>query len=428
MRRLLLLWASTAILGCNLALDFNRLQWPDAGVSADSGAGADAQVAPDAAALPPDAAALPPDAAALPPDAGLDCDAGPPAVVEDYVSTVLGFGKKVQPLANDSARCGEKLSVSAYDVTSDQGGTVLSDQVDSNILLYTPASNFTGNDFFHYTARDERGQQSTGMVRVSVDSMPPAPALWLYAGLGVTSSGSNVSAWADQSGHNNTAAQAETSRQPVFFPADTIAGTPAFLRFDGVDDNLDLGLQYIYAPAANLGMEFFFVVRSNETRSSTDLDDPVLFDFGYGAEKAVRVEYSQDKVGMYAPQTNGLGWPNTVSVPHDKGNAWVFLSAEVHFQDHLRIKLNGAVVAEASAATTTEITSAEIAAFPTRNTDGGPVTLGMQSKTPSEERRNLRGDVTEVLVYDRWLTQGQREYVECTLSMSYGKPLAYLCW
>src|SRR5262245_41422273 len=41
--------------------------------------------------------------------------------------------------------------------------------------------------------------------------------LWLRADLGITLSGTNVTAWQDQSGHARNASQSDPNSQPVFF-------------------------------------------------------------------------------------------------------------------------------------------------------------------------------------------------------------------
>jgi hypothetical protein len=60
--------------------------------------------------------------------------------------------------------------------------------------------------------------------------------LWLKADAGRTMNGSNVAVWADQSGNNLQATQTTASRQPVLVSS-AVNGKPAF-RFDGVDDYL----------------------------------------------------------------------------------------------------------------------------------------------------------------------------------------------
>lgn len=62
--------------------------------------------------------------------------------------------------------------------------------------------------------------------------------LWLRADLGVTLNGSNVSAWADQSGNGRDLAQATTTKQPPYSTSGGPNSTPMVGPFDGVDDFL----------------------------------------------------------------------------------------------------------------------------------------------------------------------------------------------
>jgi hypothetical protein len=62
--------------------------------------------------------------------------------------------------------------------------------------------------------------------------------LWLKADEGVTTSGSRVKRWGDQSGNGNDAHQADPERQP-FLVEGQLNGQPV-IRFDGVDDRLGL--------------------------------------------------------------------------------------------------------------------------------------------------------------------------------------------
>lgn len=61
---------------------------------------------------------------------------------------------------------------------------------------------------------------------------------WVRADLGVTI-GTNVSAWADQSGNTRDYAQATGGKQPTLTAADATLNNQATITFDGVDDNLD---------------------------------------------------------------------------------------------------------------------------------------------------------------------------------------------
>ncbi len=62
--------------------------------------------------------------------------------------------------------------------------------------------------------------------------------LWLKADEGVTTRGSRVKKWSDQSGNGNDALQVDPERQP-FLVEGQLNGQPV-IRFDGVDDRLGM--------------------------------------------------------------------------------------------------------------------------------------------------------------------------------------------
>lgn len=69
---------------------------------------------------------------------------------------------------------------------------------------------------------------------------PSRLRLWLHADLGITLNGSDVSAWADQSGNGNDVAQSTPSKQPAYTGVVLTSGAQA-LDFDGVGHALTAG-------------------------------------------------------------------------------------------------------------------------------------------------------------------------------------------
>ncbi|MBI2949467.1 MAG: hypothetical protein HYY23_17655 [Verrucomicrobia bacterium] len=85
--------------------------------------------------------------------------------------------------------------------------------------------------------------------------------LWLKADAGVTKDASGaVTAWSDQSGKNNHAAQPDFALAPLWMDA-TINGKPA-LRFDGTDDYLDVASSDSVAITGDVAS--FFVVKFDD--------------------------------------------------------------------------------------------------------------------------------------------------------------------
>jgi len=95
----------------------------------------------------------------------------PPVAVDDAVTTEEGTAVVINVLTNDSDPDGDTLTVSNYDVTSAEGGTV--DCTTAGLCTYTPPAGFNGTDTFTYTISDGRGGTDTATVTVMV--IAPAP-------------------------------------------------------------------------------------------------------------------------------------------------------------------------------------------------------------------------------------------------------------
>ena len=95
----------------------------------------------------------------------------------------------------------------------------------------------------------------------SVEIPTAGLSLWVRADAGVTASANgSVTAWADQSGSNNTAVQAAESKAPKLV-ANALNGKPV-LRFDGVDDYLDVAQSQSLAITGDISS--FFVVKFDD--------------------------------------------------------------------------------------------------------------------------------------------------------------------
>src|SRR5205823_6256666 len=94
---------------------------------------------------------------------------------------------------------------------------------------------------------------------------PPAPGgvtgetLWLKADAGVTTSGSDVSSWADQSTSSNHATQGIAANQPTLI-ANNINFNPG-VNFDGANDNLPLNGTLL--PTGTTARSVFVVAESD---------------------------------------------------------------------------------------------------------------------------------------------------------------------
>jgi hypothetical protein len=89
-----------------------------------------------------------------------------PVANKDSANTAYGTAVSVNPLTNDTDADGDTLSVSAFDATSANGGTVSKDA--SGNLVYTPKTGFSGADTFSYSVSDGKGGTATSTVTVNV--------------------------------------------------------------------------------------------------------------------------------------------------------------------------------------------------------------------------------------------------------------------
>ena len=86
----------------------------------------------------------------------------------DAAGVLEGESVQIFPLANDQDPAGAGLRIMA--ATASSNGVVQVSQ-DAQSLTYTPAAQFSGLDFFNYTAEDGSGATSTSMVAVVVTAL-----------------------------------------------------------------------------------------------------------------------------------------------------------------------------------------------------------------------------------------------------------------
>jgi hypothetical protein len=102
---------------------------------------------------------------------------------------------------------------------------------------------------------------------VNVAGVCQQPALWLKADAGVTTSGTSVTQWADQSGNGNNVTQATTAAQPQL-QTNVFAGNPS-VYFDGTDW-LDNTVSNVVT--AGEGRTVFVVAKTTCTPAMVPLD------------------------------------------------------------------------------------------------------------------------------------------------------------
>jgi len=237
---------------------------------------------------------------------------------------------------------------------------------------------------------------------------------WVDASDVDAADGSAVLNWSDKSPNGFGALQLDALRQPIFRETG-LNGKPA-LEFDGFDDNLTLGSNYLYSTGS--GISLFSVLQSDSDKSF-----PLFFDFGYFASTGYGFGYDTVGAGVWH-LNNTTGSNNASSWPHSQSTSPSLFLGEIEFLNNQRVSLGGNDPAFTTPITTSALTAAEISESPTRAGGSGPVTIGMQSKTANEADRNLDGKISEIIFFDEILSDSHQAVIEQSLGAKYNLPLA----
>jgi hypothetical protein len=219
--------------------------------------------------------------------------------------------------------------------------------------------------------------------------------LWLRADAGVSKdSADKVSGWADQSSSGNPASQASAAKQPLWISS-ALNGQPV-LRFDG-DDFLTLGS----SPSLATGNFTFFVVAS--TRETWGTQALLSRDVGSGWNNKwiYWINGSRMQMLVQNPSTYQYLESRDFSRVANKAEIFFLSKAGRDYQHFLSGTMIGAQTADLD--------------VPSINSD---FRIGQ-----AEDNFYLRGDMAEVVIYDRVLSIEERQAVENYLALKYALPI-----
>ena len=241
--------------------------------------------------------------------------------------------------------------------------------------------------------------------QASAVPLPPDAGLqlWLRADTGVGLSGSEVTAWADQSGEGNDALAPAAANRPDFVAsAPGLNGSPT-LRFDGSSDYLRIDSRIL--PDNIDEMTVFSVARAD-----TDNNASIV-----GIRSASRPLIQLDQ--------QGGGAPNLGKARFIVGNS----AATVNSLDGIHTGsygiYSGQLTKSGSASTATVAFGGEPGAPATGSFGTGALASGEQrigSVTDGGHNYYWDGDIAEVLIYDRALTGAEQNRVGYYLESKYG--------
>jgi len=229
---------------------------------------------------------------------------------------------------------------------------------------------------------------------------PPAGLqMWLRADQGVKTNGATVAAWLDQSAAGNSAVQEKTGAQPTLV-ANALAGRPS-IRFDGSDDFFALPDGFSDFRA---GLTAFVVTRpapGGAWSRFIDLDvGPACENIVFGRKDA------PDKLGFWV-YTNSATKGKVEAPGAVIANEVQSFCALLAPGGKVTLYKNGAMVATGDTSTP-------------KSTSRKPNTLAKSNSGGGDPL--FKGELFEIMLYNRALTEAERAYVESYLNAKYLDP------
>ena len=229
-------------------------------------------------------------------------------------------------------------------------------------------------------------------------------SLWLKADAGVTLSGSDVTAWADQSGNTNNASPVDA---PPVFNASDLNGKPT-ISLTSMSDYIERVFSISINPLGVAGSTAFSVQYVEDVCDTGDDNGPIFGNFGATIDDGE--PYSQTHY-PYGPDCTvydsfaTTSRKNSITPPATIANTWSLYSVYSTNGDWKSF-VNGYLMHSDSGNTY-------------NNSIGGNDTTLYIGKQTAGGTYALKGKVAEVIVYNRVLTTTERQQVETYLNSKY---------
>ncbi|MBN2424069.1 MAG: T9SS type A sorting domain-containing protein [Calditrichaceae bacterium] len=193
------------------------------------------------------------------------------------------------------------------------------------------------------------------------------------------------------------------------------------VEFDGTEDGLDLGANFIFAPSD--GLTWFAVVKPNDESGKTR--QPVV-DFGQFTEAGYGFLYGSEAYGFYTSVS--AGGDSVVDQSHAQDTIPALVTFEVDFGNDQEMSLNGGSGLSNQSISLTGLPDANINQASTHGATSGPVTIGQQSQTDdlsSNGGRYFSGKIAEIVGYDAVLSTEDKQRIQTYMGLKYGLTLGH---
>jgi hypothetical protein len=220
-------------------------------------------------------------------------------------------------------------------------------------------------------------------------------SLWLKADAGVTLSGLNVTAWADQSGNGTNASPADVN--PTYNSSDL--NSKPTISLSSIVEGTNKSFQITGNPMGASGTTAFAVVYVEDVCNEGNDNGPIFGDFGianssshypYGGNCSVYDGFAS------ANRKGPLTAPSTIT------NSWSLYSV-VSTQNDWRDYVNGALMYSDN----------------TNVYSNSPLETYLFIGSSGAFGYTLKGKIAEAITYNRVLTTGERQQVEAYLNTKY---------
>lgn len=242
---------------------------------------------------------------------------------------------------------------------------------------------------------EEKARQASALPCAQLGG---AQALWLQADDLALSPGAAVASWLDGSGRGSHAAQATAGRRPTWQAA--AIGGRAAVRFDGVDDRLDLALNTF--AAASFPMTVVAVLRTSDASGHV---------VGTGSSAA-------GYLATYGSALTVQGGSATMKA--NSGGSGLLLAASGSIADGAARVVTSVAAPSASAIFVEGLPSGASAAATSAYAYGKSTLGASDGSSTGASQDPFAGDLAELIVYPRVLAEAERAAVEACLGERYG--------